>query len=142
MIVDISARFQIPVFSAWRSRLSPSIREPGGDGRTAHRWKAILLIAASIACGRIAWSGEVLLLSVAAIFPMLWAMAPSRSIPALVAAGYFLAASRGLPQGVANFYAADLGPLRFQRGLRSDRHGVTERDPTLAFSRPHFDPGD
>jgi len=52
----------------------------------------------------------VLLLPVAMIFPLLWAMAPSRYNAALVAAGYFLAASRGLPQGVANFYAADLWP--------------------------------
>lgn len=44
------------------------------------------------------------------IFPLLWARAPSRTIAALVAAGYFLAASRGLPLGVANFYAADLWP--------------------------------
>lgn len=52
----------------------------------------------------------MLFLPVAAIFPVLWTMAPSRSIAALVAAGYFLAACRGLPQGVANFYAADLWP--------------------------------
>ena len=52
----------------------------------------------------------MLLLPVAMIFPLPWAMAPSRPIAALVAAGYFLAASRGLPQGVANFYAADLWP--------------------------------
>ncbi len=37
-------------------------------------------------------------------------MAPSRVVAALVSAGYFLAASRGLPQGVANFYGADLWP--------------------------------
>lgn len=37
-------------------------------------------------------------------------MAPSRLIAVLISAGYFLAASRGLPQGVANFYAADLWP--------------------------------
>jgi hypothetical protein len=37
-------------------------------------------------------------------------MAPSRYNAVLVAAGYFLAASRGLPQGVANFYAANLWP--------------------------------
>ncbi|AYM60984.1 conjugal transfer protein TraB (plasmid) [Agrobacterium fabrum] len=74
------------------------------------RWKSILLIIASIAGGRVAWSGEVLLLPVAMIFPLLWAIAPSRPIAALVAAGYFLAASRGLPQGVANFYRADLWP--------------------------------
>jgi len=74
------------------------------------RWKTILLIIGAIACGWIGWSGEVLLLPFAVVFPLLWAMAPSRTIAALVAAGYFLAASRGLPQGVANFYAADLWP--------------------------------
>jgi len=52
----------------------------------------------------------VLLLPLAMFFPLLWSKAPSRSIAAFVAAGYFLAASRGLPQGVANFYAADLWP--------------------------------
>lgn len=50
----------------------------------------------------------MLLLPLAMFFPLLWAMASTRSIAALVAASYFLAASRGLPQGVANFYAADL----------------------------------
>ncbi len=30
----------------------------------------------------------------------------------------------------------------FSAGLWSDRHGVTERNPTLAFSRAHIDPGD
>ena len=30
----------------------------------------------------------------------------------------------------------------FQRGLWSDRHGITERDPTLAFSIASIDPGD
>lgn len=49
-------------------------------------------------------------LPIAMIFPALWAMSPSRTVAALVSAGYFLAASRGLPQGVANFYSADLWP--------------------------------
>lgn len=71
---------------------------------------AILLIAASTACGRIGWSGEVLLLPLAMAFPALWAMSRSRMVAAFVSAGYFLAASRGLPQGVANFYSADLWP--------------------------------
>lgn len=44
------------------------------------------------------------------LFPLLWAQAPSRTTAALVSAAYFLAASRGLPQGVAAFYAADLWP--------------------------------
>ncbi|CUX66644.1 hypothetical protein AGR4C_pa70062 [Agrobacterium tumefaciens str. Kerr 14] len=30
----------------------------------------------------------------------------------------------------------------FQRGLWSDRHGITERDPALAFPRAFIDPGD
>lgn len=52
----------------------------------------------------------MLLLPVAMLFPALWAKSPSRLVAAAVSAGYFLAASRGLPQGVANFYAADLWP--------------------------------
>lgn len=43
------------------------------------------------------------------LFPALWAMAPTRTSAALVAAGYFLAASRGLPQGVVNFYGSGIG---------------------------------
>lgn len=41
---------------------------------------------------------------------MLWAQTPSRLVAGAVSAAYFLAASRGLPQGVANFYASDLWP--------------------------------
>ncbi|WP_320200789.1 conjugal transfer protein TraB (plasmid) [Agrobacterium sp. rho-13.3] len=69
-----------------------------------------MLIAVSVACGWTAWSGHVLTLPVAGLFPTLWAMSPSRLTAVLVSAGYILAASRGLPQGVANFYAADLWP--------------------------------
>ncbi|WP_233138000.1 conjugal transfer protein TraB [Agrobacterium vaccinii] len=69
-----------------------------------------MLIAVSVACGWTAWSGHVLALPVAVLFPALWAMSPSRLTAGLVSVGYFLAASRGLPQGVANFYAADLWP--------------------------------
>ncbi|MGV1782510.1 conjugal transfer protein TraB [Agrobacterium vitis] len=69
-----------------------------------------MLIAVSVACGWTAWSGHVLTLPVAVLFPTLWAMSSSRLTATLVSAGYFLAASRGLPQGVANFYAADLWP--------------------------------
>lgn len=71
---------------------------------------AVLLIGAAIASGWIGWSGGVLLLPVAMIFPALWAHARSRLVAAVVSAGYFLAASRGLPQGVASFYEADLWP--------------------------------
>ena len=52
----------------------------------------------------------MLALPLAMLFPALWAMSPSRRAAVLVSAGYFLAASRGLPQGVANFYSADLWP--------------------------------
>ncbi|WP_374676582.1 MULTISPECIES: conjugal transfer protein TraB [Rhizobium/Agrobacterium group] len=101
MTLGTSGRFPIRAFSAWRGRSSPS---------THSWWRSCLLIAVSIACGWIAWSGNVLALPVAVLFPALWAMSPSRLTAVLVSAGYFLAASRGLPQGVANFYAADLWP--------------------------------
>lgn len=52
----------------------------------------------------------MLALPVAMLFPALWVLSPSRRVAALVSACYFLAASRGLPQGVANFFSADLWP--------------------------------
>lgn len=55
------------------------------------------------------WSGEPRLLPAAMLLPALWAFAPTRLSAALVAAGYFLAASRGLPPGVSNFYGAGFG---------------------------------
>ncbi len=69
-----------------------------------------MLFAAAALTGGVAWSGNPLALPVAFAFPALWAWSPSRAIAALVSAGYFLAASRGLPQGVANFYSSDLWP--------------------------------
>jgi len=68
------------------------------------------LIAVSIVAGTLGWSGHVLLLPVAFAFPVLWALARTRLTAAVVSAGYFLAASRGLPQGVATFYSSDLWP--------------------------------
>ncbi|OJF91492.1 conjugal transfer protein TraB [Pararhizobium antarcticum] len=67
-----------------------------------------VLMGLSAATGWIAWSGVALLLPVSLSFPILWSIAQSRKIAALVSAGYFLAASRGLPQGVAAFYQSDL----------------------------------
>lgn len=61
------------------------------------------LVALSTGAGWIGWSGHVLLLPVAAAFPMLWSLARTRSQVTVVSAAYFLSASRGLPQGVANF---------------------------------------
>lgn len=72
------------------------------------RQHGLILIAVSITIGAGGWSGYALALPAALLFPVLWAQARSRRITVLVSAGYFLAASRGLPQGVANFHATDL----------------------------------
>lgn len=72
--------------------------------------KTGVLVPASIAIGWVAWSGNVLLLPVAFGFPLLWALSPSRLAAALVSSGYFLAASRGLPQGISTYYASDFWP--------------------------------
>ncbi|PSS59976.1 conjugal transfer protein TraB [Ensifer sp. NM-2] len=72
------------------------------------RLKPTLLIIAAILAGTIGWCGHVLLLPVALAFPIIWARAQTRSVAAIVSAGYYLAASRGLPQGVAAFYASGL----------------------------------
>lgn len=69
-----------------------------------------LLILASTVIGVVGWNGHVLLLPVALGFPVLWSIARTRLVSALVSAGYFLAASRGLPQGVATFYSFDIWP--------------------------------
>ena len=72
--------------------------------------RPVLLITASIIAGTVAWSDHILLLPLACTFPTLWALARTRLTAACVSAGYFLAASRGLPQGVATFYSSDLWP--------------------------------
>jgi hypothetical protein len=69
-----------------------------------------LLVATAIITGTVGWSGHVLLFPAALLFPMLWSSARSRLTAGTVSAGYFLAASRGLPQGVATFYSSDLWP--------------------------------
>jgi hypothetical protein len=67
---------------------------------------SIGLIAGAAIAGTFGWSGQVLLLPLAILHPLLWSLAPSRAVAAMIAAAYFLAASRGLPQGVANFYGS------------------------------------
>ncbi|WP_246547596.1 conjugal transfer protein TraB [Ancylobacter defluvii] len=69
-----------------------------------------MLLIAAVATGWIGWSGHVPTLPLAMLFPALWAWAPDRVTAAAVSMGYFLAASRGLPQGVSAFYAADIWP--------------------------------
>lgn len=72
--------------------------------------KTGVLVLASIAIGLVAWSGNVLLLPVAFLFPLLWSLSSSRVAAVLVSSGYFLAASRGLPQGFSTYYASDFWP--------------------------------
>lgn len=69
---------------------------------------AAMFLAAAAAVGAIGWSGEVLLLPVACLFPALWAFAATRLFAGLVSMAYFMAASRGLPVGVSIFYASDI----------------------------------
>ena len=67
-----------------------------------------VLVPLAVVVGTIGWSGQAPLLPAATFFPLLWARSPTRIAAALVAAGYFLAASRGLPVGVGQFFSADL----------------------------------
>lgn len=69
-----------------------------------------VLVALSTSAGWIGWSGDVLLLPLAATFPMLWSLVRTRLQATAISAAYFLAASRGLPQGVENFYSSDIWP--------------------------------
>lgn len=72
--------------------------------------QAALLVSFSVLTGWIGWSGHELLLPVSAAFPTLWSLTKTRWQACMVSAAYFLTASRGLPQGVANFYASDIWP--------------------------------
>lgn len=71
-------------------------------------FRRCVLVPLSAGAGWIGWSGHVLLLPVAVAFPLLWSLARTRLQAAAVSAAYFLSASRGLPQGVANFYGQDI----------------------------------
>ncbi|WP_209855914.1 conjugal transfer protein TraB [Rhizobium herbae] len=67
---------------------------------------SIGLVAGAVFVGTCGWSGQVLFLPLALLFPLLWSLAPTRTAAVMIAAAYFLAASRGLPQGVVNFYGS------------------------------------
>ncbi|QSZ60565.1 conjugal transfer protein TraB [Rhizobium sp. ZX09] len=73
-------------------------------------FRTVVLVVLSTSAGWIGWSGHVLLLPLAASFPMLWSLARTRLQAMAASAAYFLAASRGLPQGVSNFYSSDIWP--------------------------------
>lgn len=72
--------------------------------------QAALLVSVSVLTGWVSWNGYELLLPASSAFPTLWSLTKTRLQAAVVSAAYFLAASRGLPQGVANFYASDISP--------------------------------
>jgi hypothetical protein len=69
-----------------------------------------VLFTLSAGAGWMGWSGRALLLPIAGAFPVLWSLAATRFQAAVISAAYFLAASRGLPRGVANFYSQDIWP--------------------------------
>ena len=56
----------------------------------------------------VGWSGDPRTLPVALVLPALWGLSPSRQTAVAVAAAYFLAASWGLPQGVATFFGTSV----------------------------------
>lgn len=70
--------------------------------------RAALFVAGGAATGVVGWSGHAPTLPVAIAFPALWAFAPSRTVAALMALGYFLGASRGLPEGASIFFGMQL----------------------------------
>lgn len=62
------------------------------------------LVGLAACVGVFAWTGDPRTIPLSMAFPLLWSQARSRATAVLVSAGYFLGASRGLPQGVANYY--------------------------------------
>lgn len=74
------------------------------------RVRLLCLMGVSAAVGWLAWSGHLLAMPASALFPLLWSKARTRTQAAAVSLAYFLAASRGLPQGVSNFYALNIWP--------------------------------
>jgi hypothetical protein len=73
----------------------------------AGRRRDAVLVACAALTGAVALSGKAILLPIALAYPILWGRARSRLVAGLVAAAYFLAASRGVPRGVMNFWTAD-----------------------------------
>ncbi|MGX9394045.1 conjugal transfer protein TraB (plasmid) [Nitrobacteraceae bacterium UC4446_H13] len=66
------------------------------------------LIVGAAASGTLGWIGVTMALPLALAFPALWGAARTRAVAIMVSAAYFLAASRGLPQGVATFYGSSI----------------------------------
>jgi hypothetical protein len=70
-------------------------------------FRSIGLVGLAICVGTFAWTGDPRTIPLSMGFPLLWSQARPRAVAVLVSAAYFLAASRGLPQGVANYYGAN-----------------------------------
>lgn len=99
MTHDILGRCRQKALSGLRRPSLPSLRD-------LLIWLGFVTGSASV--GAIAWSGNLFTLPVAVLLPTLWAFAPNRLVAGLVSLAYFLAASRGLPVGVATYYASDI----------------------------------
>ena len=86
-------------FSAWPIPLRSWRNSPG---------RLLVLTLGATAIGIVGWSGDSWALPLAMIFPAVWSLAGSRFSAALIASAYFLGASRGLPEGVSNFFGSDI----------------------------------
>lgn len=74
-----------------------------------HRGGRLTILAVgSATLGVVGWSGNPATLPLAMAFPALWSLAGSRVGAAVIAAAYFLGASRGLPEGVSIFFGSDI----------------------------------
>lgn len=74
-----------------------------------NNWGRLLLLTlGATAVGVVGWSGDSWTLPLAMMFPAVWSLARSRFGVALIAGAYFLGASRGLPEGVSNFFGSDI----------------------------------
>lgn len=70
--------------------------------------KRLFLIVTAVTIGWTGWTGHPLAFAIAILLPALWAASPNRWTVTGMSGGYFLAASRGLPIGAANFYETDM----------------------------------
>lgn len=66
--------------------------------------KSAVLVALAGIIGFVAWGASVECLALAAVYPLLWRLSPSRWTAAGVGLAYYGAAARGLPAGVAVFW--------------------------------------
>jgi hypothetical protein len=80
------------------SRFSPSA------GRLA---RSVWFVGLAGCVGALAWTGDARTIPLAMGFPLVWSQARSRFVAIMVSATYVMSASRGLPQGIANYYGTN-----------------------------------